>query len=78
MSPDNRGSTVHGEVSFPSLTVSQKMFLFLVVCALKTVRIIILLTLCCSLVGVVLWFTFAHVGTEIRRGERLNQLECSL
>lgn len=60
------------------LTVSQKMFLFLVVCAFKTVRIIILLTLCCSLVGVVLWFTFAHVGTEIRRGERLNQLECSL
>ena len=55
------------------------MFLFLVVCAFKTVRIvIILLTLCCSLVGVVLCFTFAHVGTEIRRGERLNQLECSL
>ena len=51
------------------------MFLFLVVCAFKTVRIvIILLMLCCSLVGVVLWFTFAHVGTEIRRGERLNQL----
>ena len=46
------------------------MFLFLVVCAFETVRIVILLTLCCSLVGVVLWFTFAHVGTEIRRGER--------
>ena len=37
-----------------------------------------LLTLCCSLVGVAVWFTFARVGTEIRPGERLNLLECSL